>query len=86
MYPASEDSTEIIFKWFADEVVNISLKFEAKDDFQAVSVHSVQVQLCACENGGNCTTDGLLTITGDTLVLACNCPEGNSVNNFIRNS
>ena len=34
------------------------------------------VQLCACENGGNCTTDGLLTNDFSFVVLNCECPEG----------
>ena len=34
------------------------------------------VQLCACENGGNCTTDGLLDIHYRFVVLYCECPEG----------
>ncbi len=73
---SDEKSTEFTFKWFSDDIVNISLTFEAKDDFEAISVHNVQVQLCACENSGNCTTDGLLIVTGNTLVLNCECPEG----------
>ena len=34
------------------------------------------VQLCACENGGNCTTDGLLANDFSFVVLNCECPEG----------
>jgi len=34
------------------------------------------VQLCACANGGNCTTDGLLATDFDFINLNCECPEG----------
>ena len=34
------------------------------------------VQLCACENGGNCTTDGLLANDFSFIILNCECPEG----------
>ena len=34
------------------------------------------VQLCTCENGGNCTTDGLLANDFSFVVLNCQCPEG----------
>ena len=34
------------------------------------------VQLCACENGGNCTTNGLLANDFSFIVLNCECPEG----------
>ena len=73
---STEDSTEFVFKWFPREIINISLIFEAEDNFEAMSIHNVQVQVCACENGGNCTTEGLLSVTGSTLVLNCQCPEG----------
>ena len=34
------------------------------------------VQLCACENGGNCTTNGLLANDFSFIVLNCECPPG----------
>ena len=34
------------------------------------------VQLCACENGGNCTTDGLPVNDLSFITLNCDCPEG----------
>ena len=34
------------------------------------------VQLCACENGGNCTSDGLLANDFSFIILNCECPEG----------
>ena len=40
------------------------------------SIFNPVVQLCACENGGNCTTDGLLTNDFSFIVLNCECLEG----------
>ena len=71
-------STEYTYRWTIFEVVNVSLMFEARDERSAVSVLSVQVQICACQNGGECTLDGLLSSSDRTVVLNCNCPEGNS--------
>ena len=34
------------------------------------------VQLCACENEGNCTTDGLLPSDFTFIIMNCECPEG----------
>ena len=34
------------------------------------------VQLCACENGGNCTTDGLPVNDFSYITLNCDCPAG----------
>ena len=40
------------------------------------SIFNPVVQLCACENGGNCTTDGLLINDFSFIVLNCECLEG----------
>ena len=40
------------------------------------SVFNPVVQLCACENGGNCTTDGLPVNDFSFVILNCDCPEG----------
>ena len=42
------------------------------------SIFNPFVQLCACENGGNCTTDGLLGSDFSFVILNCVCPEGTS--------
>ena len=34
------------------------------------------VQLCACDNGGNCTTNGLPVNDFSFVILNCECPEG----------
>ena len=70
------DSTEYTFRWTIFEIVDVSLMFEARDERSAVSVLSVQVQMCACRNGGECTLDGLLSSSDRTVVLNCNCPQG----------
>ena len=43
------------------------------------SIFNPVVQLCACENGGNCTTDGLLANDFSFVILNCMCPEGTSM-------
>ena len=40
------------------------------------SIFNPVVQLCACENGGNCTTDGLPVNDFSFVILNCDCPEG----------
>ena len=68
--------TEYTFSWTLYELVDVSLIFEARDELNAVAVLNVQVQICACKNGGNCTLEGLLSITNETVVLNCQCPDG----------
>ena len=40
------------------------------------SFHNPVIQLCACENEGNCTTNGLLANDFSFIILNCECPEG----------
>ncbi len=49
----------------------MSLLFEVRNECNAVSVLSVQVQICDCEHGGDCTVDGLQSTVESTLVLSC---------------
>ena len=73
------DFTEYTFRWTIFEIVDVSLMFEARDERSAVSVLNVQVQICACENGGECALDGPLSSSESTVVLNCDCPEGTFV-------
>ena len=34
-----------------------------------------QVEICGCENGGSCTTEGT-TPSANPLIMNCICPEG----------
>ena len=74
--------TSFTLRWTIFEIVDVSLMFEARDERSAVSVLSVQVQICACQNGGECTLNGLLSSSDRTVVLNCNCPEGDVYNRF----
>ena len=67
--------SEYLFTWNHHEAVNTSLSFEAKDELDAVSMLIVQVYICACQNGGNCTLNGVFS-SHSTVVLNCICPEG----------
>ena len=57
-------------------VQNVSLTFFAVDSLNATSLLSVQVQVCGCQNGGNCTMSGLLGTDGPGLILNCECNKG----------
>ncbi len=68
--------SEARFLWTPNEIVDVSLVFEARDERDAVSVLRVQVLFCACENGGECNDFGLGSPSGDTVLLNCDCPDG----------
>ena len=55
-------------------IVTMDLNFE-----NISSLFKPVVQLCACENGGNCTTDGLLDIDYRSVVLNCDVLEVRSM-------
>lgn len=40
------------------------------------SLFTPQVQLCDCQNGGTCTTDGVLQYDNDFILLQCICLAG----------
>ncbi len=69
------DSLIYSFEWMISEITNVSLAFVAEDELEARSVLNVQVQICACLYG-NCTTNGIIGMSTNTIVLNCECPEG----------
>ena len=54
---------------------NASLIFVASDG-NATSTFVPRLQLCACENGGNCTTEGIFNLDVTLVVLNCDCSAG----------
>ena len=72
--------SEYIFTWMLNEIVNNTLEFEARDELNATAVHNVQVQICACENGGNCTINGIIGTAAGNILLNCECSEGSGFN------
>ena len=68
----------------ADNTAALNLTIVAADlNMKNISsIFSPVVQLCACANGGSCTTDGLLTNDFSFIVLNCECPEGTYVHSY----
>ena len=67
------------FNLTTSKMENISLTFFAVDSLNATSILSVQLQICACRNGGNCTLIGLSNRDAQSIVMKCDCPKGQSV-------
>ena len=68
--------TVYTFRWVLASPDNISVAFSAVDSLLARSVLNPQVEICACENSGTCTLDGILDLDADPIVMNCECPEG----------
>ena len=66
------------FRWTPTRIPDRALSFVAEDDQGAATLHSPILQICACFNGGYCTSEGL-PITNQLIQnLTCICPEGNA--------
>lgn len=64
------------FSWTLQEPTDLSLSFVATNSMNALSLLTPRVKICACSNGGTCTLDGILSIQNNSVVMACECPEG----------
>lgn len=69
------DYIDYVFKWLITEETSAHLVFVAEDEMEARSVLNVQVQICACLYG-NCTTNGVIGLSANIVMLNCECPEG----------
>ena len=72
------DGDSYSITWTADNSTVLNLTIVANDpsNENVSSMFIPTVQLCACENGGNCTTNGLLNTDFSFVVLNCVCPAG----------
>ena len=71
------DSTTYTFTWRLTDPNYVSnLTFYASDSSGAVGVLSPEIVVCACQNGGNCTTEGVLSAQNNVLIMNCICPSG----------
>ena len=72
------DGDSYSITWSADNSTVLNLTIVANDpsNENVSSMFIPTVHLCACENGGNCTTNGLLNTDFTFVVLNCECPEG----------
>ena len=65
--------------WTADNYTVLNLTIVATDLSNPQNISSMfapTVQLCACQNEGNCTTNGLLNTDSTYVVMNCECPGG----------
>ena len=71
------NSTTYNFTWRLTNPNHASnLTFYASDSFGVVGVLSPEIVVCACQNGGNCTSEGMLSAQNNVLIMNCICPSG----------
>ena len=71
----NEDGT-YTFKWTPTDIPTTELTFLAIDVLEAAAVHTPLIQVCACFNGGECTTQGVPSTDRLIQNLTCLCTEG----------
>lgn len=65
------------FNWALIETSSVSVvTFVATDTLGVSSILSPRVEVCACRNGGNCTTNGILGIDSNAVIMRCECSLG----------
>ncbi len=70
-----ESGGQFTFRWILQQVTFEPLVFVANDSRNATTLFIPTVEVCACENGGTCTRNGLLT-NNATILLNCQCSNG----------
>lgn len=55
---------------------NKTIQIIAKDELNATALLSPQIQICTCGEGGSCTSEGLLNVSTNPLILNCDCSPG----------
>ena len=73
------DSEAHTFTVNVDHMPTSTVSFVAKDSLNASSLLDPQVLICACQNEGNCTLEGVLNRDADPLIMNCICPEGKDI-------
>ena len=59
-----------------DVTIGVPIIIVATDSMNVVSTLSPTIEICACQNGGNCTLDGVLATGQDIIIMLCECPPG----------
>ena len=65
-----------IITWILSAAQNISLTLYAVDSFNSTSWYLVHIVICGCQNGGNCTSNGLVGNDKNTVIMNCECARG----------
>ena len=72
-----EDGGIYMFRWtLMDPNIVISLAFLATDSEGASASLNPRVEICNCQNNGNCTVGGVENLDNTTILLNCECLDG----------
>lgn len=63
-------------RWTPETTPTLALSFVAEDELGAATLHSPILQVCTCFNGGQCTTEGVLSTDQLLRHLTCICTDG----------
>ena len=75
-YSLTPNDDTYTFSWTVVEVIDFSIMFVAVDSMDAVSILSPLIEICACQNNGSCTRDGVLNTDENIIDMQCECTPG----------
>lgn len=64
------------FTWTPVAIIDGPIVFVATDDLGASSQYEPQVEFCQCQNGSQCTLEGILNQLANPVDLNCICATG----------
>ena len=70
------DTSLYTFTWTPTGIIESPIVFLATDDIDASSQYTPQIEFCQCQNGSNCTLDGVLNQLANPVDLNCICSGG----------
>ena len=70
------DPSLYTFTWTPTAIVESSIVFIATDDLGASSRYVPRIEFCQCQNGAECTLEGILDRNADVVDLNCACNTG----------
>lgn len=77
MLTRSETDTSLYtFTWTPTASIDNPIVFLAVDDMGAASQYTPQIRFCQCQNGAECTLDGVLDQLANPLDMYCICSAG----------
>lgn len=72
----STDPSLYTFTWTPNAIIENPIVFLATDDLGASSQYKPQIQFCQCQNGAECTLQGVLNQLANPVDLNCLCAPG----------
>lgn len=79
-YTLIQNGNSYTLNFLVSSVFTYETMIVAMDTMDVASTLNPRVEICACQNGGNCTLDGIITQTSNVVDMLCMCTSGKNRN------